>query len=116
MDLRDLCGHDSMAFVEIPKSGRSQMGCKSGPHKILTDEQEECLVGFLVRCATIGYAKSRIEVMALIDQIYKSRGIDKSVTNGWWESFCKRHHTTGCIILIQSKNYSIRSIFFISVL
>ena len=72
-------------------SGRSQMGCKGGPHKILTDEQEECLVGFLVRCATIGYAKSRIEVMALIDQIYKSRGIDKSVTNGWWESFCKRH-------------------------
>ena len=23
--------------------------------------------------------------------MYRIRGIDKQVTNGWWESFCKRH-------------------------
>ena len=59
--------------------------------KILTDNQEEHLEQFLINCAAIGYAKSRSQVMDLINQIYKSRGIDKFVTNGWWESFCKRH-------------------------
>jgi transposase len=81
---------------DVPRStlgdrilGRTQMGSKSGPSKILTDDQEECLVNFLMRCASVGYAKSKLEVMSLIDQVYKSRGINKMVTNGWWESFCK---------------------------
>ena len=35
------------------------MGCRSGPPRLLSDAQEECLVKFLLRCATIGYAKSK---------------------------------------------------------
>ena len=72
-------------------SGRTQIGARSGPMKILTDQQEDHLEQFLINCAAIGYAKSRSQVIDLMNQIYKSRGIDKLVTNGWWESFCKRH-------------------------
>ena len=64
---------------------------RSGPPTLLSDQQEECLVQFLIGCASIGYAKSRMEVLTLMNQVYKSRGIDRQVTNGWWESFCKRH-------------------------
>ena len=72
-------------------SGRVANHTLSGPRKILNDEQEEVLANFLIGCASIGYAKSRSEVMSIVNQIYKSRGIDKLVSNGWWDGFCKRH-------------------------
>jgi hypothetical protein len=46
---------------------------------------------FLTRCASIGYAKSRKEVLALVQAVLDSRGIQKTITNGWWESFRRRH-------------------------
>ena len=46
---------------------------------------------FLTRCASIGYAKSRKEVLALVQRVVDSWEIPKSVTNGWWESFRHRY-------------------------
>ena len=40
---------------------------------------------------SIGYAKTRGEVLAIVERVLSSRGIEKTVTNGWWEGFVKRH-------------------------
>lgn len=72
-------------------SGRVLPGSVSGPSTYLTAEEEEELVTFLRRGASIGYAKSRQEVMSLVQRILHSKGIDRHVSNGWWESFCQRH-------------------------
>ncbi len=66
-------------------------GSVSGPRTYLTIEEEEELVIFLRRSASIDYAKSRKEVMALVQRIISCKGIDRTVSNGWWESFCRRH-------------------------
>ena len=72
-------------------SGRVVPGSTSGPATYLITAEEDELVLFLCRCASIGYAKSRKEVLALVQRILDSRGIAKVITNGWWESFCRRH-------------------------
>ena len=72
-------------------SGRTINHTKSWPKKILTDEEEEVLVNFLIGCATVGYAKTRAEVMTMINQLNKSRGLVGTVSSGWWEGFSKRH-------------------------
>ena len=66
-------------------------GSTSGPKKYLTEEEEDELVAFVRRCALIGYPKSRKDMMALVQQIIESKGMQYTITNGWWESFCKRH-------------------------
>ncbi len=71
-------------------SGRVAPGATSGPPKYLTTGEEN-EVQFLIRSAAIGYGKSRKEVIALVQSVLNSKGIAKSVTNGWWESFCRRH-------------------------
>ena len=72
-------------------SGRVLADASCGPATYLSFAEEEELVVFLTRCASIGYAKSRKEVLALVQCVLESRGIQKSVTNGWWESFRRRH-------------------------
>ena len=46
-------------------SGRVQAGECSGPSKYLSDEEEQELEEFLTVCASIGYARSRMQVIAL---------------------------------------------------
>jgi hypothetical protein len=82
----------------VPKSslgdrmnGRVLVDATCGPAKYLSAREEEELVTFLTRCASIGYAKSRKEILALVQRVLDSRGIQRSVTNGWWESFRHRH-------------------------
>ena len=70
-------------------SGRVKPGAVSGLPKYLNTDEE--LVKFLLRCASIGYPRSRKDVIALVQRINESRRITGYVTNGWWESFCKRH-------------------------
>ena len=73
-------------------SGRVIPGSTSGPKKYLTEEKEDELVAFVRRCALIGYPKSRKDMMALsVQQIIESKGMQYTITNGWWESFCERH-------------------------
>ena len=60
-------------------------------HNYLNADEEEELVRFLLRCAAIGYPKSRHEVLALVTRMLERKGISGSVTSGWWLYFCHRH-------------------------
>ena len=71
-------------------SGRTMHGAKSGRPKYLTDE-EDILVKFLLKCASIGYPCSRNEVIAMVQRFCDSRNMSVHVTHGWWERFCFRH-------------------------
>ena len=83
---------------DIPKStiadrisGRVLMGAVSGPNKYLNVQQEEELVHFLLECASIGYPRSRQSVIGMVERVLIDCGIQRTVTHGWWESFCHRH-------------------------
>ena len=83
---------------QVPKStlhgrltGKVKFGCIGGPQRYLTEEEEIELVRFLFKCSSIGYAKSRKEVLAIVQKILLEKGIEKFVSNGWWESFRHRH-------------------------
>ena len=66
-------------------------GAKSGRSKYLSDEEEDILVKFLLKCASIGYPRSRKEVIALVQRFCDSRDTNVQVTHGWWEKYCLRH-------------------------
>ena len=72
-------------------SGRVVPGTNSGPSKYLSTEEEDELVQFLLDCASIGYPHGRLEVIAMVQRVCHERGIERVVTHGWWESFCRRH-------------------------
>jgi len=72
-------------------SGRVAFGAMSGPPKYLTDGEEEELVNFLVGSASIGYARIRKQVIALVQSVMSRKGLDVVVSHGWWESFKRRH-------------------------
>ena len=80
-------------------SGRVAHGTMSGPPKYLTDAQEIKIVHFLTRTAAIGYPKSHKDVMALVQRVLDSKGLGKSLTSGWWESFIHRHPNPPCVQL-----------------
>ncbi len=68
-------------------SGRVTFGAKSGPPKYLSDEEEE-LVNFLSGCAAVGYAHSKRDVIALVQQVVANKGLQRAVvTDGRWASF-----------------------------
>ena len=73
-------------------SGRTQFGKKSGPPKYLDDTEEDELVLYLHGCASVGYAKSKQEILAIVRKAVEAKGVDSGkVTDGWWTSFKKRH-------------------------
>ena len=76
-------------------SGKVKEDCKPGPPPYLTCLEEEELASFLIRCAEIGFPRTRTQVLGLVQQIVTTRGLNKSVSNGWWERFIHRHpHVT----------------------
>ena len=64
---------------------------RSGPPSYLNTEEEEELTSFLLEMAKIGYAHTRKQVIALVQQIVESKGISTVVSSGWWERYIKRH-------------------------
>ena len=72
-------------------SGRVQAGANSGPPRYLTDEEEMELVEFLTGCASVGYARSRIQVTQLVQEVVSKKGLQVTVPHGWWDSI-RRHH------------------------
>lgn len=55
------------------------------------DAEEGELVNFILGCSKVGYPSSRKQIIALAQQIAKEKGMEVSVTSGWWVSFRKRH-------------------------
>ena len=83
---------------DIPKStiadrisGHVLMGAVSGPNRYLNAQEEEELIHFLLECASIGYPRSRQAVIGMVECILNDRGVQRTVTHEWWESFCHRH-------------------------
>ena len=71
-------------------SGRVLPGATSGPSSYLTSEEEREVVTFLCRTTAIGYGRCRKEVIAIVERILSSRGVERPVTSGWWNRFSKR--------------------------
>lgn len=93
-------GHSQRRVAEeygIPRSTlgdyvRDQVlpGSRSGHLKYLNDAEEAELYRFLVRCAAVGYPRSRKDVIAVVQRACDSKGMDVHITHGWWESYCRR--------------------------
>jgi hypothetical protein len=64
---------------------------KSGPKPYLTVEEEEELVKFLDVHSRIGYPYTRKHVIFLVQEVVNDKGINTTVSNGWWEGFLRRH-------------------------
>ena len=93
-----MCVQKAAEEYGVPKStlhdrvsGKVALNARSGRKKLLNDEEEASLIEFLVGCASIGYAKSRSDVLAIAQQIARTRDPHVEVTKGWWDSFRKRH-------------------------
>ena len=71
-------------------SGCVVPGSTSGPSKYLNTQEEE-FVQFLIDCSFNGYPRGRLEVIAMVQCVCHERGIERVVTHGWWESFCRRY-------------------------
>lgn len=75
-------------------SGKVQFGACSGPPRYLSDTEESELSDFLRNCAQIGYARTRLQVLAIVQQAVKEKRVEVKVTNGWWESFKRPTETS----------------------
>jgi len=43
-------------------------------------------------CAALGYARSKRDVITLVQQVMATKGMERAlVTDGWWASFRRRH-------------------------
>ena len=73
------------------KLGKVKPGVKPGPPPLLSAAEEEDLVKFLLRSADIGYGHTRNEVLTIVSQLLAHKGVERAVTNGWWNKFLCRH-------------------------
>ena len=71
--------------------GKVLPGVKSGRPTLLSSFEEQDLVQFLLSSARIGCARTRIEVISIVERMLSYRGGKESVTVGWWDKFSKRH-------------------------
>ena len=83
---------------DVPKStlhdrisGRVPFGKLSGPSRYLSDLEEAEIINFLKHSAKFGAAKSKAEVIAIVQRVVEKKGKNVKITNGWWESFSRRH-------------------------
>jgi len=72
-------------------TGKVALYSKPGPSPYLNREEEDILTKFLIKCARIGYPKTKQQVLAIVQQIVAKRRPEVIVTNGWWERFVQRH-------------------------
>ena len=72
--------------------GRTVHGKKSGPIPYLSKEEEE-LVALLKQVSSIGYGKTKKEVLAMVQKTVEKKGvsIDKFNGEGWWTKFMSRN-------------------------
>ena len=73
-------------------SGRVKHGVKPGPKPYLCLVEEHELGSFLKSCATMGYGKTRRDVMHIAESVAREKGILKKdrITHGWCNRFLER--------------------------
>jgi len=73
-------------------SGHVADGVNPGHRKYLTESEEVYLVSFLIKCSDIGYARSRKQILCLVESYLQDvKGLTTKLSNGWWEKFKARH-------------------------
>ena len=89
--------HQAAKMNEIPRStlhdhvtGQVEHSVLPGLSPYLTREEEE-LVAFLIRCAGLGYLYRWYQIMAIVQEILKGKGIQASISDEWWDWFKKCH-------------------------
>jgi hypothetical protein len=80
----------------IPKSTLhdrivGKVGSKSGPRRYLDSCEEIELLNFLSHCSSLGYSRTRQQVIDLVQETVNMKGIQTKVSAGWWKSFQSRH-------------------------
>ena len=78
-------------------SGKCEIGKSPGPKKFLSDDEEQCLAGWLVTMHKIGKEVSRQEVLDTVKTMLDKDGRqlpkvdDNKPKEGWWYGFLRRH-------------------------
>ena len=92
--------NEASRSYQVPRStlrdritGRVTHGEKSGPKPYLSSEEEKELVTFLKQAASIGYGKTKKEVLAMVQKTVEKKGVDTEKFNGegWWSRFMSRN-------------------------
>jgi len=73
-------------------SGRVKENTKPGASRYLNDMEEKELSTFVKGCASIGYGKTRSEVMRIAETHAKEKGLlrKEKISQGWWRNFVSR--------------------------
>ena len=73
----------------VPKStlsdrvtGRVKFGAHCGPVRYLSDTGEEELVNFLCGSARMGYARTKRDIMVIVEEVVASKGKEVHIFNG----------------------------------
>ena len=61
------------------------------PPKYVADEEEEESEEFLSGCASVSFARSRQQVLELVQEVVNRKGYTVRVSHGWRDSFRWRH-------------------------
>ena len=77
------------------KLGYVLPGSKPGRPTLLSSSEEQDLVDFLLHSAAIGYARTRNDVILMVERMMLKRGEQRELSGGWWNSFVKRHPEVG---------------------
>ena len=84
---------------DVPKTtlkdclnGCVEHGVNPGPKPYLERSEETELASFIEHCATIGYGKSRKDIMYIAQSTAETKGLlrKKVISNGWWRRFMER--------------------------
>ena len=73
-------------------NGRVIHGNNPGPRPYLSMSEETKLSTFLKNCSSVGYGKTRRDVMSIVQSVASDKGVLKGskITVGWWRRFCQR--------------------------
>ena len=98
VEMRKLSIRKASIMYNVPKStlhdrvsGKVDLEGKPGKKPYLSIEEEEELVSFLLKCAEIGYAHTKPQVLSLVLRIVESKDISEHVSDSWWRRFQERH-------------------------
>jgi hypothetical protein len=75
-------------------SGQITHGTKPGPKTYLNPQEEKQLAEFVMKCASVGYGKTRKDVLNIVEEIAIEKGILKKqkISDGWWRRFLERQN------------------------
>ena len=73
-------------------SGRVQHKSNSGLPRYLNEDEEKDFAKFLKDMASVGYERSRKDVMNIAELYAKKKGVlrKNKITQGWWRQFVRR--------------------------